>query len=331
MATVAGLFPDRDSAEKAIHALQAAGFNPDRIGIVMRDRRETREAADEAGVNATAGAVAGSAIGGTLGAILAATGALVIPGIGPFVSGGILATALVGGVAGWLVGGLVALGIPHKEAEYYQGQVEQGRVLVTVEAGDSVDRARATLLRSGAENLRESGSMNVGDTSGDTASLERPLDVSNDVRAANPSGIPAQALPNEQPAATQQSAASTEPAEGEAPHQRVILPPGFVTEPHAAQNYGVADAPAEPPQGANTRLEGSSTSTTNDTVPSRDVNSGLIGSSAPPNDAIPMAGQSMPRPDESAINPADAQDGSDDEPRIVRDEDIIRQEQQRME
>src|SRR5262249_44097599 len=134
MATVAGLFPDRGSAEKAIDALQVAGFNPDRIGIVMRETRQARETADETGVTSTAGAVAGGGIGGTLGAILAASGTLVIAGIGPFVSGGMLAAALVGGVAGWVVGGLVALGIPHEEAQYYQGQVEQGRVLVTVDA-----------------------------------------------------------------------------------------------------------------------------------------------------------------------------------------------------
>src|SRR5262249_26587804 len=114
MATVAGLFGNRSYAEDGIRALQGAGFDPARIGIVNREERGV--GSEPAIGTTTAGAVAGGAIGGTLGAMLVPTGALVIPGIGQFVAGGTLATALVGGVAGWLVGGLIGLGIPREEA-----------------------------------------------------------------------------------------------------------------------------------------------------------------------------------------------------------------------
>ena len=76
-----------------------------------------------------------------------------IPGIGPFISGGILATALAGGAAGWLVGGLVGLGLSHEEAQYYQGRVEQGGVLITVDPEGRDEEARQILLKNGAENL----------------------------------------------------------------------------------------------------------------------------------------------------------------------------------
>lgn len=154
--SIVGLFPDRASAEAAIRDLTAAGFNTDRIGLVMRDPGEARDVAEDHGVESMAGAVAGGAIGGTAGAVLAATGALAVPGIGPFITGGILAT-LVGGTAGWLIGGLAGMGVPRDEAEYYQGRVEQGNVLVTVDPQGRDDEARQILLRNGAEGERAQG------------------------------------------------------------------------------------------------------------------------------------------------------------------------------
>lgn len=154
--SIVGLFPDRAAAEAAIRDLKAAGFNTDRIGIVMRDRDEARDVASDQGVNSTSGAVTGGVIGGTAGALLAATGALAVPGVGPFITGGILAS-LVGGTAGWLIGGLVGMGVPREEAEYYQGRVEQGGVLVTVDAHGRDDEARQILLRNGAEGERNRG------------------------------------------------------------------------------------------------------------------------------------------------------------------------------
>ncbi len=154
---VVGLFSDRQSAEQAVADLKAAGFDPSRIGVVMKDKQETHEIAEEQGTRSTEGAVTGGVIGGSLGAILAATGALVIPGIGPFISAGILATSVVGGAAGWLVGGLAGLGIPKEEAEYYEDQVQQGRALVTVDAQGRDAEARSILLRDGAEDLQDRG------------------------------------------------------------------------------------------------------------------------------------------------------------------------------
>ncbi len=155
--SIVGLFANRQTAEQAIVDLKNAGFDPSRIGVVMQDKKEAQEVAHEHGTSSTEGAVGGSIIGGTAGALLAATGALVIPGIGPFISGGILATALVGGAAGWLVGGLVGLGIPKEEAEYYEGRVQQGSTLVTVDAQGRDSEARQVLLNAGAEDLQAQG------------------------------------------------------------------------------------------------------------------------------------------------------------------------------
>jgi len=155
--SIVGLFDERTSAEAAVQDLTAAGFDPARIGVVMKDKQEMKEVAEEHGTRSTEGAVTGGLLGGSAGAILAAVGALVIPGIGPFISGGILATAVAGGAAGWLVGGLAGLGVPKEEAEYYEGEVQQGRALVTVDAQDRESEARALLLRNGAHDLKDRG------------------------------------------------------------------------------------------------------------------------------------------------------------------------------
>ena len=157
MATIAGLFVNRDAAERAIYALRDAGFAVDRMGIVMRDTQDTTsrnapETAHTGDVYVAGSALAGGVLGGALGAILAATGALVVPGFGPFIAGGILATALVGGIAGWLAGGLVGLGIPREQAEFYQSRVEQGAVLVTVDANGREQQAQDIMAHNGAES-----------------------------------------------------------------------------------------------------------------------------------------------------------------------------------
>ena len=170
--SLVGLFPDRAAAERAIQDLRAAGFEPSRIGVGLRERDEARAGAQEQALNSAAGATAGSVIGGGAGTLLAATGALVVPGIGPFISGGILATALAGAAVGWLIGGLVGLGIPREEAEYYQGRVEQGSALVTVDAAGREADARRILLDNGAEAPRErfgDGTPTRTDTAGTTA------------------------------------------------------------------------------------------------------------------------------------------------------------------
>ncbi|MFI5272351.1 MAG: hypothetical protein ACHQ4H_04875 [Ktedonobacterales bacterium] len=152
--SVVGLFASAAMAERAIDDLQSAGFDPTQMGLVMRDRSGAKQVSASPDVSLTAGAVTGGVLGGTAGALLAASGALVVPGIGPFIAGGILATALVGGAAGWLIGGLVGLGIPEEEAKYYQSRVESGGVLLTVATPYRGRDAWEIMHRDGAEDLR---------------------------------------------------------------------------------------------------------------------------------------------------------------------------------
>lgn len=194
--TVAGMFHDRDAAEQAINALQGVGFPGDRIGVAMRDRTAQGELVEDTGTSAAEGAVTGAVGGGMLGGIvglLVGIGALAIPGIGPVVAGGALATAFgigggtavagagIGAAAGGVLGALVGMGIPEEEARHFESGFRAGGTLVTVNAGDRVMDALAVLERYGADT--GAGRREID---GSGAVDPRPADRVNDRDAAEP-------------------------------------------------------------------------------------------------------------------------------------------------
>src|SRR5580704_17508561 len=125
--SVFGIYPDRPSVEEAVEALRAAGFRGTDISVLFQDNQGTKDFAHEkstkAPEGATAGVVAGGITGGVLG-WLTGIGALVIPGLGPFLAAGPIVAALAGagamGTLGRIVGALAGLGIPEYEAKRYE-------------------------------------------------------------------------------------------------------------------------------------------------------------------------------------------------------------------
>ena len=164
--TVVVVFDDRLQADRAIDELRRAGFRDDQIGIAMRYDAGNAAAVGATAAGATAaedthagtGAVTGVVAGLGLGA-LAGLGVLsgVIPVIGPAIAGGtlgvILSNAAAGAGVGGLVGALIGAGIPEDEAQYYQGEFESGRTIVTVRADGRGDDAMAVLRRYGAYDM----------------------------------------------------------------------------------------------------------------------------------------------------------------------------------
>ena len=147
-----GVFDDRNDADLAAQDLREKGFKDDQIGYAWRDEEgKTHTEGNKAGKMAASGAGTGVVLGGLIGA----GAALLIPGIGPVVSGGLLATALAGGatgavtgaVAGGISGALLGLGIPEDEAKYYDQQVRDGRTLMTVRADDRYSDASDIVRR----------------------------------------------------------------------------------------------------------------------------------------------------------------------------------------
>ncbi|ANX13533.1 low temperature-induced protein [Fictibacillus arsenicus] len=145
---VVGVFRTEDDAIDAIKELRAQGYNENDISVIAKDKKEVKQIHEETGTKAPQGAATGMATGGVLGGLgglLLGAGALAIPGIGPIVAAGPIAAALggaaVGAGAGGIVGALVGLGIPEKEAKEYEEAVEGGDILVLVDASE-VDRHR---------------------------------------------------------------------------------------------------------------------------------------------------------------------------------------------
>ncbi|GAC1656723.1 MAG: hypothetical protein NVS4B7_00990 [Ktedonobacteraceae bacterium] len=147
---VVGVFQDMAQARQAIDDLRRAGFTEDVVGFLSR--ADTTEAGDDRGANVATGAVEGGVIGIALGA----AAALLIPGFGPAIAGGILAATLggaaLGAAAGGIIGSLTGMGVAEEEAHFYQQELGAGRTIVTVKTIDArgQEEAETILRRNGA-------------------------------------------------------------------------------------------------------------------------------------------------------------------------------------
>jgi uncharacterized protein (TIGR02271 family) len=160
MATISRLYKDYDSGARVVPELQRSGIPDTDISIIAnngsgwfdrdRSRRIDRDAdgTDDRAEGAAAGAGIGATLGGVAG-LLAGLGMLAIPGIGPVVAAGWLASAAAiaaaGGAAGGLIGALTQSGIGEEEARAYAEGVRRGGTLVTVRVPDA-DRARVEAI-----------------------------------------------------------------------------------------------------------------------------------------------------------------------------------------
>jgi hypothetical protein len=172
--TIVGVFHNRDDAERAIDDLHRVGIHDDMIGFAWRggDRLEGSTDITDHGTGAGAGAATGAVTGGVIGGLLGAAAALAVPGVGPVLAGGILASALggaaIGAAAGGLLGALVGMGIPEEEARYYDTEFQSGRIILTVKADGRGHEIMDILRRHGAYDVNTRGSMGVGTTPSST-------------------------------------------------------------------------------------------------------------------------------------------------------------------
>src|SRR5206468_5446082 len=90
------VFDDRMQAEAAVDELETSGFTHEDIGFALRGSDVVRGGmvTDAVGTKDDTGAAAGAMTGGVVGGIFGAAMAMVLPGIGPILAGGILATSI---------------------------------------------------------------------------------------------------------------------------------------------------------------------------------------------------------------------------------------------
>ncbi|WP_080848829.1 general stress protein [Cytobacillus gottheilii] len=143
---VVGSYTNEREAIDAVERLRADGYRSEDISVISRNRANLEEVTEETGTKAEQGLATGAATGGILGGltgILAGVGALAIPGIGPIVAAGPIATALagaaVGAGAGSIAGALIGMGIPEDEANRYEADVKEGNILVIVDSHSAAD------------------------------------------------------------------------------------------------------------------------------------------------------------------------------------------------
>jgi len=166
--TVTRLFDDYADAEAAVAELERMGVPSRDVSLVAHNRDGVHDervaksgkpdtAGEEAAEDAGKGAGIGGLVGGA-GGLLAGLGLLAIPGLGPVVAAGWLAStavgavagAVVGGAGGGLIGALTHAGVRREDAEVYAEGVRRGGTLVSVK----VDDDRETAVRAVLDRLR---------------------------------------------------------------------------------------------------------------------------------------------------------------------------------
>ena len=164
---VTAVFDGRSEAESAAADLRAAGVPDSALSVIARQDgvdgdfgdAQTHDV-DSKGEGLLKGAIAGGGIGALLG-----IAALAIPGVGPLVAAGAIASSAIpsaaaigagaGAVAGGLAGLLTEHGVSDEDASYYEERIHAGGVFLSVdadEAGLGADQLRDILSRNGGRS-----------------------------------------------------------------------------------------------------------------------------------------------------------------------------------
>ena len=150
---VSAVFDNRSEAERAVAQLRQAGVSDSSISVIAQSEGESATTTDGNGDEVGKDVIGTAALGAGAGTLLGIA-ALAIPGVGPLVAAGAIASsaipgaaltgAAIGAAAGGLTGMLKDHGVDGDDADYYEGQINQGGVFVSVDAdGGSVDRQTA--------------------------------------------------------------------------------------------------------------------------------------------------------------------------------------------
>ncbi|HTA46053.1 MAG TPA: hypothetical protein VK789_26595 [Bryobacteraceae bacterium] len=163
MKTVTGVFSSMLDAQRATLALEGIGIPNGAISIIAGNEagrhREYLEKSKHSSRTVGAAAASGASTGGGVG-ILASLVVLAIPGVGPIIAGGAIATVLtglgIGAASGGLISALHDMAISHEEAPLYEEAVRRGELLVVAQVDDSMEVKTAGLMvANGGRDLRD--------------------------------------------------------------------------------------------------------------------------------------------------------------------------------
>ncbi len=167
MITLTHLYDSHQEASRVVTELERSGISEADISLVSNnaDNRygsdgmvdRDSDGVDDRAEGAATGAGVGATIGG-VGGLLAGLGMMAIPGIGPVVAAGWLAStalgAAVGGAAGGIVGALTQAGVSEDDAQVYAEGVRRGGTLVSVRVSEAKRSDAERILAGGAVDVR---------------------------------------------------------------------------------------------------------------------------------------------------------------------------------
>jgi hypothetical protein len=179
MATISRLYDTYEAAAEAMRNLMDAGIPHSDISLVSNNSDNWYSTTSARGAGPVTGTVdrdrdgrddrvegaeAGAGIGGVAGGIiglLTGLGLMAIPGVGPVVAAGWLAStaagAAAGGATGGIIGALTQAGTTEEDANAYAEGVRRGGTLVTARVPDA-DRGRyEAILDRSSVNIRNRG------------------------------------------------------------------------------------------------------------------------------------------------------------------------------
>lgn len=151
---VAAVFPDRNAAEQALADLRSRLDVGDARLYATRKPPLTTGSPVKRTSKSILGAVVGSLIVGTIGSIVGWIAAVLAAGTVTSVTFAVVVASCVGGMMGWLIGGLAYPGTPVEEGEYYQEWVEQGRCVLAVETYGQDQEVQRVLAAHNAQTIQ---------------------------------------------------------------------------------------------------------------------------------------------------------------------------------
>lgn len=189
-----GTFSSRSDLEYALRELRDDGFDMNKASVIAKNNDTGNqvagvETAEDVGNKADEGAAAGALTGGVFGGVtglLVGLSSLAVPGVGPILLAGEIATALVttvagatiGATTGGLLGALVGLGIPEEKAHIYNSRIERGDYLLILDGGEaSINRAEAIVKNRGIEEFEIYNAPNSVSSSSDNVNTKAIADT----------------------------------------------------------------------------------------------------------------------------------------------------------
>lgn len=135
MATVTAIFPSSSAANSAIESLKAQGFTDEQINLLTRGESSFP--------------VHGKQAGTAIGAFAGLSAATFLPGLGPVIGLGMLASGLIGAWLGAVAGSAVERhthGVPNEDLYFFEEAVREGGAVVVLQSDDPTQQTQARNL-----------------------------------------------------------------------------------------------------------------------------------------------------------------------------------------